>query len=391
MNRIYTFTRCLGIVMVVVLAAMLGIVLSATPVVAIPLWTPSNTTTIAWYDASDASTVFTNVSGVVTKWANLSTNTVATSSGDQLAPDMTGGSGPTTGSRTVNGLNVLDFNGAQSLMAGYGDNAIWITSGEFSLFMVTAIDDADNANDPIFSFHRETGNWCEFSAKDTVFAGQVTAGGIGIASPLNLTGGPYEGSTNIFSMVFNQTAGNFSAYVGGTSRASGGGYNGAGFRHYYTYYGWKNAQYTDGAVGEVVITTDVSSEARQRMEAYLAWKWGLQGNLPADHPWKNSAPLVTPDTPTGLTAVSGGGSGSVLLSWSAASNATGYLVKRSYTNSGYTVVGSTTNTSYIDYSLKFLTNYYYVISATNQPYFPSADSVPVMIRLPVPGMVITIR
>jgi hypothetical protein len=28
----------------------------------------------------------------------------------------------------------------------------------------------------------------------------------------------------------------------------------------------------------------------QIAEGYLAWKWGLQGNLPSYHPYKNSAP-----------------------------------------------------------------------------------------------------
>jgi hypothetical protein len=29
---------------------------------------------------------------------------------------------------------------------------------------------------------------------------------------------------------------------------------------------------------------------RQRVEGYLAHKWGLTANLPADHPYKNAAP-----------------------------------------------------------------------------------------------------
>jgi hypothetical protein len=30
---------------------------------------------------------------------------------------------------------------------------------------------------------------------------------------------------------------------------------------------------------------------RQQTEGYLAWKWGLQSNLPADHPYRNTRPL----------------------------------------------------------------------------------------------------
>jgi hypothetical protein len=29
-----------------------------------------------------------------------------------------------------------------------------------------------------------------------------------------------------------------------------------------------------------------------KAEGYLAWKWGLEGNLPVLHPYKNSAPIV---------------------------------------------------------------------------------------------------
>lgn len=29
---------------------------------------------------------------------------------------------------------------------------------------------------------------------------------------------------------------------------------------------------------------------RQQLEGYLAWKWGLQGNLPANHPYRNGPP-----------------------------------------------------------------------------------------------------
>jgi hypothetical protein len=29
---------------------------------------------------------------------------------------------------------------------------------------------------------------------------------------------------------------------------------------------------------------------RQQVEGYLAWKWGIQANLPANHPFKNAPP-----------------------------------------------------------------------------------------------------
>jgi hypothetical protein len=34
----------------------------------------------------------------------------------------------------------------------------------------------------------------------------------------------------------------------------------------------------------------LDSNERRRVEGYLAWKWGLQSNLPVDHPYKTVKP-----------------------------------------------------------------------------------------------------
>jgi hypothetical protein len=52
-----------------------------------------------------------------------------------------------------------------------------------------------------------------------------------------------------------------------------------------------------GLIGEILIYNSVvSTPQRQQLEGYLAWKWGLQANLPASHPYKNSPipPLLNP-------------------------------------------------------------------------------------------------
>jgi hypothetical protein len=42
----------------------------------------------------------------------------------------------------------------------------------------------------------------------------------------------------------------------------------------------------NGAIGEVVVTPSLSDADRQRVEGFLAHKWGLSGSLPVDHPYK---------------------------------------------------------------------------------------------------------
>ena len=68
--------------------------------------------------------------------------------------------------------------------------------------------------------------------------------------------------------------------------------------------------YSNIQTSEVIVSyTALSTDDRQKLEGYLAWKWGLEANLPVNHPYKNSPPTVvgtlpTVDTPlkTGITS-----------------------------------------------------------------------------------------
>ena len=45
-----------------------------------------------------------------------------------------------------------------------------------------------------------------------------------------------------------------------------------------------------GKIGDVIFVNGVSATDRQRVEGYLAHKWGLTANLPSDHPFRNQPP-----------------------------------------------------------------------------------------------------
>lgn len=48
-----------------------------------------------------------------------------------------------------------------------------------------------------------------------------------------------------------------------------------------------------GFMGEIVFAKgDLSTDNRQRMEGYLAHRWGTQASLPTDHPYRNAPPEV---------------------------------------------------------------------------------------------------
>jgi hypothetical protein len=50
-------------------------------------------------------------------------------------------------------------------------------------------------------------------------------------------------------------------------------------------------EYWSGSIFEVILFNATLPQAqREQMEGYLAWKWGLQGNLPVNHPFKYFPP-----------------------------------------------------------------------------------------------------
>ena len=62
--------------------------------------------------------------------------------------------------------------------------------------------------------------------------------------------------------------------------------------------GYDTGFYFNGWIFEFIVVDKLLSTAeRQQYEGYLAWKWGTQANLPANHPYKAAAPTVTTANP----------------------------------------------------------------------------------------------
>ena len=99
------------------------------------------------------------------------------------------------------------------------------------------------------------------------------------------------GSWRIVAAVRNGTAG--AIWLDGGSKATGttsaNAFNSTRIRI------GNNQQRVDsgifGSIAETMLFTQALSDTDvDKINGYLAWKWGLQGNLPAAHPYKNSAP-----------------------------------------------------------------------------------------------------
>ena len=223
-------------------------------------WTPAFINTTGWYDPSDASTI-TDTGGLVDQLDDK---------GGTEHLVGAGSSRPTTGTRTLNGLNVLDCDGGDFLSKS---SFTLPTSGNLSINMIAEVNGIDNVADSIVSM--DASNDWQFNANNSSqFNGRIATS---MAGSLNLTGGAFTGA-RIFGVTFDYDIGEIEAFVDGISRGVNTGYTGSKLSTSMILRIFNNRAGTQlpfGAFGEVVITGDVTTATRINIENYLSNKWGV--------------------------------------------------------------------------------------------------------------------
>jgi len=213
---------------------------------------------IGWWDASEAATI-TATAGAVADWA-------ARSGGVALVQTNLARQ-PTSGIRSLNGRNVIDFDGGDHLQ----QDITLPASGDMAFHMVLEIDMVDNAFAAILAV--EATNDFQIDANNAAaFDGRFNAAGIG--TTVGLTGGPFSGAV-VLSVICDLTgAGQIGIFIDnvpvGTADYTAA-LDAATALHVMTNRS-RNA-WIDGAVAEIVISGDVAN--RGAYHGYLAEKWGL--------------------------------------------------------------------------------------------------------------------
>jgi hypothetical protein len=233
------------------------------------LWTPALISTSAWYDASDESTITTDVG--VSQWDDKSGN-----SND--ATQAVGANQPTTGN-DYNGLNSLYFSG--------GNDYLLSTLEQLTTVTIFAVLEPEQKGVNLASLYLTTstafdsgGCYAETEVYATGDPKATVRYGTLLPSSQRSYNGEVAGSPSVFQKgIFGHwgtglNTQNLDYYIGARADLWSGGFY-------------------KGKMGELIIVPSQLSEAdRQKIEGYLAWKWGLESNLPVDHPYKNSAPTV---------------------------------------------------------------------------------------------------
>lgn len=245
------------------------------------LWSPANTTTALWLDAADASAI-TASGGFVSQWKDKSGN------GRNVA-QATGSAQPAFMAANLNGRGVLTFDGGDSLATS--ENFPLTGNPAFSVFYVAKKTAATNGMTFGWGNSQTALAACGYYEDATVsafsYAGannyNTTASTNDLwhiaaftKSPgaINTSSGAYRNGIDISTSGHSTTTPNISAAP-------------------FTVGQWANfttARFI-GSMAEIIITASSESMLnRQRIEGYLAHKWGLTANLPSDHPYKTVGP-----------------------------------------------------------------------------------------------------
>uniref|UniRef100_A0A6C0L8H1 Fibronectin type-III domain-containing protein n=1 Tax=viral metagenome TaxID=1070528 RepID=A0A6C0L8H1_9ZZZZ len=323
---------------------------------------------IAWYDAMDQTTI-TQSSGAVSQWADKS------GYGSDLT-QATAGNKPTYVTDGIIKGPTVSFASANSTFLSGGTNYALSTNG-FAMFSVVKFNDAASTNGAILNkalAGQVTGKIIFIRESGSINMGPtVTGGDTGLIYTDTYTANTYR----IICSIYNRTAATKQIYQNGTLVANATGVTAATQPNTYNFImgAYNNGSgtasppyagfYLNGNIAEILCysySTDMTSTTQQAIEGYLAWKWGIQSYLPANHVYYSVAPTATALTgggggsaPSAPTGVSGTASNSTTInvSFTAASGATSYTVTSSpgsFTGTGsaspIAVSGLSSNTSY---------------------------------------------
>jgi hypothetical protein len=254
------------------------------------LWTPANITTALWLDAADVSTVNT-VSGAVSQWNDKSGNS-------RHAIQDTPALRPSLVASALNGNSAIRFDGIDDRI-----NVVSTFLQGSNSYTITWIFTRRGSGSGADGYRPSIATYST-SADLGVYHFVKNANNLGASYPKNTAwnnydlsvGTPYvNGSFDI--MQFRASVTRWDVFRNGlseggfnnnsalsTSFASGGLSLGGQFNI-------NRSANID--ICEVVVTVGTFSSANnEKLEGYLAHKWGLTANLPSDHPYKLIPPTV---------------------------------------------------------------------------------------------------
>jgi len=262
-------------------------------------WDPTASITTRYHiDASDTSTY------------TLSANILESLTDKSGNFSITIGGNVSRVTAALNGLNVLDFNGNYDLTTT-GEGAVTDGSGNHWAIGVFLADTVNDTQDSFYSFENNTvagtskRDYAVSSGNASAFNGELDLDGLSSNRISSTIGNKQDFDSavsldafHIVGTIFNKTGNQISVRVDGANAFTPvDDYDNAiNTNQDVRIMRNRSNERLDGRVAEFFVVgalpgtggTDITEF--EKAEGYLAHKWGLTGNLPSDHPFKNVSP-----------------------------------------------------------------------------------------------------
>ena len=274
-------------------------------------WSPSEVggSTAVWVDASDTGSYTTSGSDVTA----LTDKTGTFTFGITGTPDV---------SNSLDGKNVITFNSSESIESS-NEAAQTDALGNHWAIGLMQWNSRNDSQDSFWSTENNTVGSGKrdyaISAGASNFDGELDLDGLSsnrisstIGNKQDFDSGIAQNTWVIICAIFNKTGNQIAVRVNGTNKFTPvNDYDNALNQNMDIRFfrnranermGGKMAEFISFAGMPGLGGTDVSEV--ERMEGYLAHKWAQEGSLPADHPYKSSAPatdVLNTDTDTRVT------------------------------------------------------------------------------------------
>jgi len=252
---------------------------------------------VLWLDGADINTLFQNTAGTtpvtsngqtVNYWTDKSgqgNNTISLTSGaNNISGNPVYSSSPTgvtfTSASSTSGKGMYN---SLSSSSAIGSGFVVLVDSNLSPSYASTIIGGTASGPSSATGGRQ---W-------RISAGAMQMNNGGITGGQTATLNAFSSNTGLINFI-DTGATPLSYYEFGTQLTTAGTYNGTYTASRITTVGCRGggtgyAEFLNGTVLELLVfNSALGIQARQQIEGYLAWKWGLQANLPATHPFKSS-------------------------------------------------------------------------------------------------------
>ncbi len=236
------------------------------------LWSPANITTALWLDAADATTIVSSGERI-SQWSDKSGNS-------RNATQATAAQQPKVTTAAQNGRSVVEFDPASNSFQRLSFSQLTNIGHIFFVAKKNNVDDSSvvlagttsdvrsvilgNGAGSNFSVQQITGS-LSTATRNNWHIAEIRTDGVNASLGVDATR-----TTNAETDLM--ISGEIGFYANSLQSAI----------YQYSY---------RGQIGEIIMSlTALNDTTRQRIEGYLAHKWGLTANLPSDHPYKTLGP-----------------------------------------------------------------------------------------------------